>query len=810
MLPFARRCFRQYRHAPSMPPNPAPEFLEPRIAPATLLPGGKAVTYLDGDGDLVTVKTSKGIFLDPSTPGGAAQFTFGPTATGTGEQLKVLDLSGSAAFDGTNLTITATPSDVNHDGHLEGDGLVNVGYIKGRDVAGAVGIDFGAVLVRGDLGAIDAGDNSTDPAIKSLTVLSLGVEGLTTGAPDLQSEMLGGVGSIHIAGDMSGASIAVFGSAQGGAVVGNIGSITIGGSLLGSAADDSGALFAVGAMKTVKIGGGIFGGTGKFSGLVQANTIDSISVDGTIVGGSGQGSGGIFAMTTLGKATTGGALFGGSGPDSGRIAAQKIGTATIGGSVIGGKAVDATLTGQDSGLIYAFTPATGAIAGAGTLGAVKIGGTITGGSAEGGGAVAATVSITSVTVSGAVQGGDGKFSGTIGAPTVGAVKIGGSLFGGGGDTSGAIIADTLLKSADISGSVLGGGGNASGAIRAGGNTGPIHIGGSVFGGGGVQAGAIFCQTNGNFSTIAIGGHLEGGAGQESAEIFTPGSVNSITIGGSLVGGTDSGSGMIRVGKTLGTLSIAGNVIGGNANTTFVTDSGYVVASHIGSVSVGGTIFAGDVTGSGGQVGNSGAIRAVFDIGSLTVRGSLVGSNSSPVIISAGGAETPGATDVAMKSIHVDGLVFNAKVLAGYAPDIAQSYLGKAVNADAQIGSVFVGGDWRASDLIAGLAPGADGFFGDATDVKISGTGVRDSAAVVSKIGSIVFGGRALGTTQAASAFHAGIGAEYLASLKVGGTSIIPLQPGAKNDLFATGRAYALGGTQGTGVPDGFDLHAFEV
>jgi hypothetical protein len=793
-----------------MSPQSAPEILEPRIAPATLLPGGKALTYIDGDGDLVTVKTTKGIFLDPLTSGGALQFTFGATATGTGEQLKVLNLSGFPEFDGTNLTITAEPFDVDHDGHLHGDGVVNVGYIHGRNVPGNAGIDFGAVVVRGDLGSIDAGDNQTDPGLASLSVLSLGVEGLTTGAPDLQSEVLGAVGSIHVAGDVAGASIAVFGASQNGTPLGKIGSLTIGGSLFGGSADNSGAIFALGSITTLKIGGGIFGGSGKTSGLVQAGSIGTATIDGPIGGGAGEGSGDLFAATTLGKVTVGGTIFGGSGTSSGRISAQKIGPVTIGGSLAGGSFVDATHTAQDSGVVYAFRPTSGTpIAGAGTLGAVNIGGSITGGAGVGAGAVAASISVGTVTVGGVLNGGERDFSGVINAPTAGPVKIGGSVFGGNGNDSGAIVAETLLKGLEIGGALVGGLGNGSGVVRAGGNVGPIHLAGALFGGAGDRAGAIF-STSGNYSSIAIDAQMQGGAGQESGEIFTGGSAKSIVIGGSLIGGTDSGSGMIRIDGTLGAISVGGNIIGGNAATTFVADSGYIVASHIGSATVGGSVFAGAVTDAGGSLVNSGAIRATFEIGKLTVRGSLQGSTSNPVIISAGGMETPGATDLAFKSIQVQGSAFNAKILAGYSPDTQPSYLGTAVNADAQIGSVTIGGDWVASDLIAGIAPGADGFFGDATDAKLAGVGVRDRADVISKISSIVVVGRVFGTREAASAFHSGIGAEQVVSLKVGGTSLIPLLPGAKNGLFATGHAYALGGTQGTGVPDGFDLHAFEV
>jgi hypothetical protein len=54
-------------------------------------------TYTDIDGDKVTVKVSSGILT-------ASLFT--TAATGPGDQLQAIDLSGGG-FDGVNLTISA-------------------------------------------------------------------------------------------------------------------------------------------------------------------------------------------------------------------------------------------------------------------------------------------------------------------------------------------------------------------------------------------------------------------------------------------------------------------------------------------------------------------------------------------------------------------------------------------------------------------------------------------------------------------------------------------------------------------------------
>jgi hypothetical protein len=96
-------------------------------------PGRATATYTDTDGDLVTVKVSKGT-LDP---GGA---NFIGIASGMGGQLQQLDLT-DPAFAGANITITAVPAE-------PGDGFVNVGSID------ATGFDLGSINVTGPIGTI--------------------------------------------------------------------------------------------------------------------------------------------------------------------------------------------------------------------------------------------------------------------------------------------------------------------------------------------------------------------------------------------------------------------------------------------------------------------------------------------------------------------------------------------------------------------------------------------------------------------------------------------------------------------------------
>jgi hypothetical protein len=662
------------------------EPLESRIAPAIVLLNAQTVTYDDGDGDKVTVKISKGAFEDPNASG-QTTWLFGAPLTGIAgrEQLQVLNLSFFTALDGANLSITAVPTAAG------GDGTVSVGYLN------ATGIDLGSVAIRGDLGAIDAGDTRlSDGGIKSLSVLSLGGEGLATGATDLVSNIVGSVGSIRVVGDIARAQISITGANA------TLGSLTVGGSIFGSTENDSGAVSVEGAIAIVKIGGDLLGGSGAGSGSIVAGKLGTVSIGGSIYGNAGANSGQIFAFGALNKIVVGGDILGGDGETSGVISADAIGAVTLDGSLLGG-------LGASSGRIESGS----------NLTTRRIGGSV----------------------------------------------VGGSLFGVGSEKSGTIFADGKLTSAVIAGNLR-------------------------------------------------GGSAEAGFTNNETGYIQAGSIGALTLGGSLIGGSDNGgelidSGAIRAIGTIGSLVIKGGIFGGDSSSGGITDgSAYIEAERLLAVTVNGSVFAGS---DAGTLSNSGAIRALRDIGTLTVKGSLEGTDTHPVIISAVGQVTPTATvDLAMRSVTVLGRVFQAEILAGYGPDTTSSVFGQALNADAQIGTLKTGGDWIASDLIAGLATGGDGFFGDAADTKINIAGVtggRDTAAI-SRIASIVIGGRVLGDGTVSGIRH-GFGAQFVGSMKVGGTVAIPLFAGAGTDTFPGG-AYPLGQTLGTFNADGFNIHVFEV
>ena len=162
------------------------ELLESRIAPATVLPGGHAVSYTDVDGDVVMVTVSKGT-LTPNN------FTFDTAFSDSGPQQLQSLLLNDPQFAGAAVSVVAKA--VNG----VGNGLANVGFIQAKD------IDLASVKVMGDLGRIVAGDpDPAAPGLKTLTANSMGLFGTSTQANGgtLRSFITGGIAQITVAGDL--------------------------------------------------------------------------------------------------------------------------------------------------------------------------------------------------------------------------------------------------------------------------------------------------------------------------------------------------------------------------------------------------------------------------------------------------------------------------------------------------------------------------------------------------------------------------------------------------------------------------------
>jgi hypothetical protein len=441
------------------------------------------------------------------------------------------------------------------------------------------------------------------------------------------------------------------------------------------------------------------------------------------------------ANARIGTVTVGGSLLGvGTDFESGAIFAEgDIGTVTIGGDVIGAD-------GPDSGRIHSDQ---------GTVGRVTIGGSLIGGAGENSGSISSARTLGQVRVAGDVRGGPGTLSGVIfGSADVGPVRIGGDLRGGDGENSGQVWSDVgKLAGVTVAGSLVGGAGVSSARIEGVGDLGPVKIGGDVRGGSARYSGQI-------------------GSGR--------GRIASVTVGGSFVGGDDESAGWIAANTSLGPVKIGHDVQGGAGRTSAQI---LCYGGRVAGVTVGGSVRSG--TGL-----RSGSIIAQADLGPVVVGGSLIGTVTHPVVVSAQGKANLPATataDLAITRLAVRGRVEFAVVLAGYDKDL------EPTNADAQIGPVTVGGDWIASSLVAGVVVGQDDQFGTGDDARI--VGPTDRRGVVSKVASLTIGGQAFGSVGTGDQF--GIVAEQLGAIKVGGVAL-PLT-GAKDavPVGATGDLTAL-------------------
>ncbi len=390
----------------------------------------------------------------------------------------------------------------------------------------------------------------------------------------------------------------------------------------------------------------------------------------------------------------------------------------------------------------------------------------------------ATAAIGPVTIGGSVIGvgsipmGPPTHSGEIfSSGAMGAVKIGHDVQGGSAANSGYIHCNGKMASLTIGGSVIGGNGFHSGEILSKGDLGAVKIGHDVQG---------YITGNGKIASVTIGGSLSGGVSSSGdlgavkighdvqGGISSNSKIASVTIGGSLIGGLVSSKG------DLGAVKIGGDLRGGNGGDR----SGFIGSNNrIASVTIGGSIIAGYDDSPGGffLLTNNASIRALGNIGSLTVKGSVTGSVGqlgavTTVVISAQGTAT---TDLAIGKISIGGRVEHAQILAGYkSGGLPGGSL--PTNGNAQIGAVSVGGDWIASDLIAGVQDGGTAGFGDVGDTIIG------AGASIAKIASIVIKGIVQGS--AASGDQFGFMSHAIGSLKINGATVPLASPVALSSL----------------------------
>lgn len=718
------------------------ESLESRIAPAATL------TFMDVDGDLATISTSKGSNADLSEANGVLTFSApDPGLPDTPRQLLKVDLGLtvpiSQIFGGTDLTIKVTKKAVG------GDGLVHVGFINAREqILGSPreSIDLGAVTVGGDLGKLEAGFGFAT-GVKSLTVDSLGQFGLATqgGTGDLLSIIKGGLGSLKVRGDVREAAISVTSST---AALGKIGPVTIGGSLIGGDGPDTGVILATGEVGAVKITGDIRGGdsapgggeTGASGAIFAGGRMASLTVGGSLLRGRGILDGVVGGNGSLGPVKIGGNVSGTLAP-GGAVQSVTIGGSTSGLSFISNVEGDVRVAGDFASVLTLRVPGSvfigGSMLGGGITGtprmvtvggsvigaeigaftsdlrAVKIGGDLIGGSVYAGTETNPTsiADLGTVTIGGSFIG-VGTTGRIFSNGTIGSVKIGVSVVGD-GDGSATIrsyqilgaLAKSHITSVTIGGSLLGGAGVGSAEIDAGvrvgmasanGNLGPVSIRGSVVGAG-QQSGLI--QATGTIASVKIGGSLTGGAGVDSGEIFTLQSIGAVTVGCDVRGGTINATGLID-GGSIKSVTIGGSLVGGAGNLSGAIFS----VGNLGAVKIGHDLQGGSISGTAANLDRAGYIKG-GRIASVTIGGSILGGLDT----STAGGLTSNASiraDNDIGAILVKGSIAGTLTAEGRGrPAIAargQETLAPGATTDLAIKSLTVGGRVDRAIIFAGF------------------------------------------------------------------------------------------------------------
>ena len=749
------------------PITPAIEILESRIAPASV--SGQVLSYTDTDGDQVSVTFSKGD-VGFAAQTGRFHFSSGYNFMGA-QQFQILDLTGQASFDGADITVKVTRVDT-------GDGLASIGYIK------APGLNLGKVTVTGDLGAIDAGDDTkTKPAIAALNVGSMGIYGLATqgNAGDLKSDIVGSLGSLTVQGSVKDAFIDVQNSSG---THGMIGPVTIGGSLTGGIGTSSGQVHSPGNIGAVKIGGDVQG-LGYYSGSITADgNIASVFIGGSLIGSNSPGSNAPYSGAVYSKGTLG-------------IGAVVIGHDIQGGSSNGG-------FGINTGLVYAQF---------GKIASVKIGGSLLGNADIGSGQIVSMLDLGPVIIGGNVSGGSGQYSGSIAsqAGKVASVSIGGSLIGGGGASSGQVSSIQDMGPVKIGHDIMGGNGNYSGVTLSSAHLGAVSVGGSVIGGSGLRSGAIFAT---DIAAVTIGKDLQQGTGQDTGSIeASTGKLASITVGGFVIGGSGGTFAQISSNGDMGAVKVGASVIGGSGTNSAQINS---IAGKIAMITIGGSVTGGSGGNSanliaqtgmgpvfiganlqqGNVVGDTGSIHVRSgNVASITIGGSVIGgaANGDDGQISTTGQMGPikiggdlraGSGNVSGSILVYQGNLSSLAIGGSIIGNVSAAGNGE-VNCEGNLGPVAIGGDLNGGRLYIG---------GAISSVKIGGSligSVKSDSGEISaagNIGPVNIAGNVSGSIGARSGYiHSGNG--NIASVSIGGSLI---GSGFETGEISTANSFSLG------------------
>ncbi len=660
----------------------------------------------------------------------------------------------------------------------------------GASVVGGNGVGSGTIQSGGDLSSVSIGGKlKGGSGSGSGSVFAGTLGGGALGRVEVKLAVIGGAGvnsgSISAVGKMG---TVVLGGSQTGADAEALGAALLGGTQ--SSAVNSGMVYAAAGIGSMTVNGRVQGGGASQSGsIVCAGKLEALTVNGNVVGGSGARSGSIFAQDFsafetdiaggMGKVVVTGALMGGAGADSGRIeAGGSIGSITVQsvsvGGGVGSGGIESGSGSFDSGNVGSIT-VSGALTGSTVIVGGRLG-TLTVGTLSGG-----TVRVADDL--GALNAGT-VLNSTVSARGQAAPRSATTDVAIGGVTVAGNVTDSRIQAGhDLSGAAVNG--NAQiGRVNVGGNWENSDL---VTGAGRGNAGAFTVKGAVTDAELRVGGSLAAfSAGAVSGSVVRAGNDLGAVSVASLLNSTISARGQAAPRSVTTDVAISGVTVAGNVTNSFIQAGHNLDGSaangnaQIGRVTVGGDWVNSDlVTGSDRGNAAAFAVKGAVTDSELRVGGSLAsfagGAVSGSVVrvgndlvsvsvasllnstISARGQAAPrsAATDVAIGSVTVTGNVTNSYIQAGHNP------AGTAVNVNAQIGRVNVGGSWLNSDLVTGAEKGNAGAFvvkGVVTEseLRVGGSLASFTSGAVSE--SVVRAGNDLGSVTVANLINSTISA----------------------------------------------------
>lgn len=260
----------------------------------------------------------------------------------------------------------------------------SVGFLKLAGDIYKVRLGVGQRLERAEIGGSIVGDNSGD-GVTAGSIGSISVARSLFGGASAQSGVIattsGGIGSVRIGGDVVGNAGELSGviqsakvlnecriagglfggfGAYSGRIVGgfgeNMGSISVGASIVGGAGDGSATVACSGAIRSVQITGSLGGGAGASTAVVSADFgISRISIGRDIRGGTGGGSGRVLSTDgQIGQLDVR-SIIAGDGPEGAAVIATLLGQVTVRGSLLGSATRPVTIMAKGSAWTSAAT-----------------------------------------------------------------------------------------------------------------------------------------------------------------------------------------------------------------------------------------------------------------------------------------------------------------------------------------------------------------------------------------------------------------------------------------------------------------------